>query len=188
MIVFIDESGIHKAVGHSTIALVYLEVLTETDFDEYIKGIEKDLGIREFHWADYGSKRGWMIRKKFVEKISKLDFHFKVAILNNPINMSLKMENILDYLLVEKNVSKIVIDGKHPTWYRRRIKSGLRRKGISVKKLQTANDKSSGGLRLADCLAGLIRSHWDNPTELTKKLFKLVENKITALAGGQEIR
>ena len=98
------------------------------------------------------------------------------------------MDNIFDSLLTEKKISKIVIDGKHPLWYQRRIKSGLRRKGITVKKLRMASDESAAGLRVADALAGLIRSHYDKPTELTASLFRLLQTKITALAGGQEIR
>ena len=48
-----------------------------------------------------------------------------------------------------------------------RIKSekSLKRQGISVKKLKTVNDKSQPGVQVADCLAGLVRRHYDNQNE-----------------------
>jgi len=188
MLVFIDESGIHKKIDHSTLALVYLETAKSENIEQGVISLEKQLGIATFHWADFGSKRGWEIRRKFIEGVSKLDFTFKVAILKNPVYLPEVFTAVLSRLMTEKNITKVTIDGKQPKWFERRIKGSLRSRGISLKKLRMLNDASSPGLRLADALAGLIRSHYDSPSSLTEKLYKLVGNKKTALTGGQEIR
>lgn len=52
MVVFIDESGIHKQTGHSTTAVVYVEVRNLEKFEKAFIDIEKDLRITSFHWAD----------------------------------------------------------------------------------------------------------------------------------------
>ena len=49
MIVFIDESGIHKQDGHSTTAVVYLEIVNREKFEKELLIIEKDLRITSFH-------------------------------------------------------------------------------------------------------------------------------------------
>lgn len=157
--------------------------------EKQIQDIERNLKISHFHWADFGSRRGWQVRKKFIEKISKLDFNFKIAIIKNPIRLSKTLEQCLRHLVVEKRISKIVIDGKKPKWYSRQLKKVLRDKGVSVKKIRTMRDEASAGLRLADALAGLARSYYDKPTRDVKKLYEMLENKITAqLVGGQIVQ
>lgn len=189
MIIFIDESGIHKSVDHSVISFVYICFEGAEQIENEILKIEGFLGIQKFHWSNFSSKSGWELREKFLKAISKLDFTFKVAIMKNPINMATALEYSLGYLIIEKKIRKIIIDGKKPRWYGQRLKKVLRDKGISVKKVRTLNDESSAGLRLADALAGFIRSHYDKPTERTIRLYKLFENKITAqLVGGQIAR
>jgi hypothetical protein len=188
MLIFIDESGIHKKIDHSTVVLVYLEMAEIQNIEQKIVALEEKLNIASFHWADFGSKQGWKIREQFIERISKLDFMFKVAILKNPVYLPEAFGAILAKLMTEQNITKVTIDGKQPKWFERRIKWNLRSRGVSVKKLRMVNDISSPGLRLADALAGLIRSYYDNPSTLNKKLYKLIENKKTTLAGGQEIR
>ncbi len=67
------------------------------------------------------------------------------------------------------------------------MKKILRDKEISVKKLRTLNDETAPILRLADGLAGLIHSYYDNKTERVEKLYNLFTKKITAqLVGGQK--
>lgn len=189
MLIFIDESGIHKKEKHSVIVLVYVCVEDIKNLENDIEKIEKDLGIVNFHWSDFGSKHGWKIRKEFLRKASRLNFTFKIAVVKNPIYFPSVFEYCLEYLIIEKKIKKIIIDGKKPEWYEKRLKKTLRDKGISVKKIRTLNDESSAGLRLVDALAGLIRSHYDKPTETVENLYKLFENKITAqLVGGQKTR
>ena len=189
MLIFIDESGIHKKENHSVISFVYVCIEDAENLEDKIEKIEKDLNITNFHWSDFGSKFGWQIRRKFLERINRLNFTFKIATIKNPIYFPATFKYCFEYLITEKKIRKIIIDGKKPRWYEKQLKKALRDKGVSVKKIKTSNDKSSAGLRLADALAGLIRSHCDNPTETTKDLYKLLENKITAqLVGGQKTR
>ena len=189
MLIFIDESGTHKNQDHSTIVLVYVCIENIADLENKIQKIEQNLEIRYFHWSNFGSKAGWRIRKEFIKRIAKLKFTFKIALINNPVYLSKELEHCLQYLIIEKKIKKIILDGKKPKWYERRIKKILREKGVSIKKLRTLNDQSSPGLRLADALAGLVRHYYDKPTDTVKNLYQLLTNKITAqLVDGQKTR
>ena len=174
MKVFIDESGIHKAVDHSCFAFVYIEVSASEDISRQIEMIEHDLGIHIFHWA----KRDWNTRTDFIKRIAKLDFKIKIAIIKNPIRFDSELENILSRLVIEKHINEIVIDGKKSKRYQKRLKKVLRDKGISVKKLRTGNDQGFPVLRIADAVAGVSRSFYDDPHGKSSHLYKLLEAKI----------
>ena len=161
MIVFIDESGTHKQDGHSTTAVVYIEVDYDQEFNEKIREIEKELRLNSFHW----SEERWDVREKFLTQISKLDFNAKVAVFKNPVKQDKMLEIVFQYLITETKIRTIFLDGKKPKWYELSLKKVLRDKGISVKKLKTVNDKSQPGVQVADCLAGLVRRHYDNQNE-----------------------
>ena len=165
MIIFIDESGIHKKVGHSTTAVVYVEVTKLEKFERNLKTIEQDLRIRSFHWAD----ERWLIRNKFLSATPKLDFTVKVAVFENPKNIGEMLEVVFRHLITEKNIKSVFIDGKKPRWYELRLKKVLRDKGVSVKKLKTVRSETNLGIQLADALAGLMRYHFDNPEALDAK-------------------
>ncbi len=189
MVIFIDESGIHKQKDYSVIALVYVEIRNVATLEKCVEKIEKKLGIEHFHWSDFGSRRGWGVRKKFFTALHKLNFTCKIALIANPTRISSALEYSLRHLVVEQRIAKIIIDGKKPQWYSHRLKKVLRDKGISVKKIQTARDESRAGLRLADAIAGLARSYHDNPSSIAKSLYRLIENKITAqFMSGQRTR
>jgi len=94
-----------------------------------------------------------------------LKFTVKVAIFENPIHPGKMLELIFNHLITEKDIKNVFIDGEKPRWYENRLKKVLRDKGISVKKLRTVRSKSSPGIQLADCLAGLVRRYYDNPEE-----------------------
>src|SRR3989344_9405471 len=70
MVIFIDESGIHKQTGHSTASVVYVRVKNLEKFEDGIKKIEKDLNISSFHWAE----ERWLMKNKFLSRIFELDF------------------------------------------------------------------------------------------------------------------
>ncbi|MBI5358743.1 DUF3800 domain-containing protein [Candidatus Amesbacteria bacterium] len=174
MIVFIDESGIDKTSGHTSVVFVYLQIRNAERFNSQVLEIEKKMGINYFHWAD----ERWVNRKKFLNKISKLEFEFKSCKLINPSNISQKFETIIQSFVIEKHINHIIIDGKKPKWYSSRIKVNLRKRGVSVKKLRTGNDRSFPGLRVADGLAGLMRYYYDNPSmEETSILVKKILNE-----------
>lgn len=160
MNIFIDESGIHKQVGYSTTAVVYIEVVSLEEFEKQVKDILQDLRIAVFHWSD----ERWLIRNKFFKQAVKLNFKVKVAIFKNPVHSDEMIELVFQHLIVEKDISSIFIDGKKPKWYERKLKKILRDKGISLKKLKSIrNEIAYPGIQLADALAGLIRYHFDNP-------------------------
>src|SRR3989344_8086548 len=125
MIVFIDESGTHKQDGHSTTAVVYVEVNYGEEFNQRIKIIEQDLRIGSFHW----SEERWDVRNKFLAQISKLDFKAKVAIFKNPVKPEKMMEIVFQHLITESHVRNIFLDGKKPKWYELGLKKALRDKG-----------------------------------------------------------
>ena len=175
MIIFIDESGIHKKVDHSTFALAYVEFKNYQAVEQQIINIEKKLNIDYFHW----SETVWRVKEKFMEEALKLDFKAKIAIVKNPINPSQEIEKVLIHTIVENDIKSIYIDGQKSKRYERKIKHILRDKDISVKKLKIIKDEQSAGIRLADMIAGLARSYFDkrNPGRFDK-FYKKLEKKI----------
>ena len=157
MLIFIDESGIHKATDHSTFVLVYIEIKNYENLSKKMTQAEEKLGIGSFHW----SKTAWPVKKKFIEAILDLDFKVKIAVVKNPVDHAKEMERVLSHMVIEHNIAKVYIDGKKPKWYERKIKKVLRDKMVTVKKLKTVNDESEAGARLADLVAGLARWHFD---------------------------
>ena len=91
----------------------------------------------------------------------KENFSVRVSIIRNPFSKN-DFEESIKLLLLEKKFKKVVIDGKKPKWYERKIKKILRDKMMAVKKLKTVRDESEAGIRLADLLAGLARWHFED--------------------------
>ena len=178
MIIFIDESGIHKKVDHSTFALSYIKFKNYQKIEKEVEAIEEELNIDNFHWAH----TIWKIKEKFISKVLKLDFEVKVAVVKNPIHPQKELEKALIHTIVEKNIKQIIIDGNRYKWFERKIKYVLRNKGISVRKLRKAKDEQYAGLRIADMVAGLTRAYFDkkNPARFDK-YFKKLEKKIIVI-------
>lgn len=165
MVIFIDESGTHKKTGHATTAIVYVKIVNLEKIESEVSKVEKKLGISSFHW---GEER-WQVRNKFLTEIIKLNFTLKVAIFENLVHPEKMFEYVFRHLITEKDIKRIYIDGKKPRWYELRLKKILRDRAISVKTLKTVRSESSLGIQLADCLAGLVRRHYDNPEEQDPK-------------------
>lgn len=106
MVIFIDESGIHKQTGHSTASVVYVEVKNLEKFERQLKKIEADLKISHFHWAE----ERWFMKNKFLSRIFDLDFTLKVAIFENPIHPDSILEVVFQHLITEKTINSIYID------------------------------------------------------------------------------
>ena len=173
--IFIDESGIHRETGKSSIALAYISFENLDLVQKRIVEIEKEIGIHNFHW----SHSSWPVRNKFIEKVIKCDFSVKIALILNPFNLNEAYEYALKHLVVEKRISAIIIDGKKKKSYERRLKKVLRDKGISVKKLKSGNDESYPALRIADAIAGIVRYRNENPENKNiLNLYNLIKNKI----------
>lgn len=175
MVIFIDESGTHKQAGYAVNAVVYITMENVEEVENQLKQIVADLSLDSFHWAEHG----WKVRNKFLKKIIKLKFRFKVGIFQNPVKTSEMTEVIFQHLITEKDIERVWIDGKQPKWYERRLKKVLRDKGISVKKLRTVrNEASQPGIQLADALAGLSRYHFENPSaEDAKRWFEKLKKE-----------
>jgi len=175
MYIFIDESGVHKKEGKSSIALVYLSTENISSLERKVIKTESSLGIASFHWAH----SSWPVRKKFIEALCKENFSLKIAFIKNPFHESKDYEYALAHLIIEKDISNIIIDGRKSKTYERKIKKILRDKGISVKKLKTANDEAFPALRVADAIAGVARCHNDNPEdERANDLYAKISAKI----------
>lgn len=188
MNIFIDESGIHKNIDHSTTAVVYVEIGDLPKFETDFSHILEKLRICYFHW----SEERWLIRNKFLKLALKLPFRVKIAVFKNPIHPDKMLELVFQHLIVETNISKVYIDGKKPRWYEHKLKKILRDKGITVRKLKTVRSEiTHPGLQLADAIAGLVRYHHDAPHEIDAKnwISKLKSEKklfVELLFGGAQ--
>jgi hypothetical protein len=178
MLIFVDESGIHKLVDKSTFVLVYVEIDSYSKIEKAISKVEKRLKINNFHW----SETSWPLKEEFIKVVLGLDFKVKIAVIKNPVNPAQEMERVLSHMMIEHNIKNVFIDGKKPKWYERKIKKILRDKGVSVKKLKTVNDATNAGIKVADLVAGLSRWHFDGKqTDKIDKYYKLLNKKIIIL-------
>jgi hypothetical protein len=162
MLVFIDESGIHKENGHSVFAFVYIVVKNYPQFERDIIQLEKELRIEKFHW----SETSWAVREKFFARLILMEFEVKVGIVENPIRPEKEFERLLLHMLVENKIQAVYIDGEKPKQYAKRIKKVLRDRGSSVRKLRMIHDEQSAGIRVADAMAGLTRAYFDGKQNL----------------------
>jgi len=112
MLVFIDESGIHKKDGKSSVVLVYVVMDNVENIERTILKTEKSLRITSFHWT----RHIWKIRFDFIKALVKENFLVKTAIIDNPFSKVI-FEEALKSLLTERKVKKIIMDGKKPRWY-----------------------------------------------------------------------
>lgn len=175
MLIFIDESGIHKQDGQSVTALVYVKVVHVEKLNEAILNAEQTLKIEPFHW----NKQIWKILFLFLEALLSENFEVKIFVFQNPFTDK-KMEFALRHLIVENFIRTIVIDGKRTRQYVLRLKKVLREQRVRVHKIRMGNDKAFPCLRLADLFAGLIRAYSDDPkSENAKGLYNMAKNKIT---------
>ena len=179
MLVFIDESGIHKSVDHSTFVVVYVAVKNIGALETTVINIEQKLLIDHFHWAE----AVWDVKRKFIEAVLPLDFEVKIAVVHNPINPGNEMERVLSHLLIEHQIQHVYIDGKKQKWYERKLKKILRDKLIPIKKLSTVRSESCPGVRVADMVAGIVRWHYDgkNPEKIERYYEKLKKKIILTI-------
>jgi hypothetical protein len=175
MIISIDESGIHRLTGYSVVALI-----CTTDFDGLAEldlrviELEKSIGTSNFHWA----YKGWPFRRDFINGLARLRFTVRLAQLANPVQFDKSLEEVLPFLMPERNIELLLIDGKKPKQYVRALKKVLRDKGVTVKKIKTVNDEAYPSVRIADAVAGAVRYYLDNPNKEARKLYQALEPKI----------
>ncbi len=178
MVIFIDESGIHKQTDHSTFVLVYIEPKNYEELESNIVALEKKLGIAEFHWAH----TVWKVKKEFMEEALRFEFIAKIAVVDNPVDPAQELERALLHMIVERDIRNIYIDGKKPKWYERKIKKILRDKGLPVRNLKTVNSSQYPGIRLADLVAGLTRAYFDDKNrQRIESYYKRLRKKTVVL-------
>lgn len=179
--VFIDESGINKQEGVSTIAFVYLSTNNVLYLSEKILEIEKKLSIDFFKW----SHTSWPVRKAFVEHLVKEEFEIKVGYIKNPIKSELEMyQQVYSYLIIEDKIDNIYIDGSKSKTYTHKIRKILKNRGIKMKQVLFVDDRKLPVLRLADFCAGLLRYVSENSDSLVAcSLMKKIEKKIVLIFG-----
>jgi hypothetical protein len=173
--IYIDESGIISKIGHSVYVLVYIECLNESKINEYILKIEQDLNISHIHWVRLSKK----IRIKVAKKLKEINFNYFFQVYKNPIEQEKSLENVLIELIKFKNtVFKIVVDGEGVDRYEKYLKKILRYRGIKIYKLKFVDDKKEPLLRVADFIAGLVRSRFDKSDEDVEYMYKLLQSKV----------
>jgi len=173
--IFIDESGVHKQEGLSAVALVYIYSKHLNDVQNAVRNSERKLGLDYFHW----SHSSWPVREKFILGLSKSHFSLKIALIKNPFHEKEVFNKALMYLITEKNISSVIIDGKKSGAYARNIKKVLDTKGISVEKIKTASTTGYPALRIADAVAGLVRCKYEKPnSKVVQKLYMIIAAKI----------
>ncbi len=104
MYIFIDESGVHKQSGKSSVVMIYVLVKEVKNLEQAVLRAEKELKISAFHW----SRHIWKIRYNFINFLVKENFQVKAAIVKNPFNEE-KFVWALEALLTEKRIKKIIM-------------------------------------------------------------------------------
>lgn len=174
--IYIDESGIHKTLDHSSFVLIYVKSKDISYIQTKILELEKILGISHFHWSNFSSKYGWNVRKKFINGLQKLPFKFKYLVLKNSIKPNIELSNLLN-LIDENNIREIHIDGKQPRWIEGKIKKNLRDRGLSIEKIKTVSDESEAIIRIADAIENVVRLYYDQQNLSIIELFNKLQLK-----------
>lgn len=177
LILYVDESGIHKSAEHSSFAFVYVQVDDREFVQSEIIKIEKSLEIAHFHWSHLSTSKGWNTRRKFIEKTLRLPFSFKYTVVNNPIVVLNELHDALFVIIGDDVITEIYIDGKQPVWVARQLKKSLRDRGFSIRRVLHVDDVDEPIIRLADALANVIRIYHNKPTPVVIELFRLIMKK-----------
>jgi hypothetical protein len=176
--VYIDESNISSSVGHSTYASIFIMYMKKEFISNEINNIENILKISYIHWVDMP----WKLRVKFAERIKNIDFVSNVSLYNNPIIQENALESFLTQVLnTENKIYRIIIDGKKGKRYEQKLKSKLKNHGFIFNNVMFLNDKTEIFLRLADFIAGLIRSHADDKNIYNEYMVNILKRKIKIL-------
>ena len=119
----------------------------------------------------------WKLRLKFAEKIKDLDFYVKAVVYKNPILPDFGLKYSLFEFVKVKDVKSVFIDGKKNKDYEKELKGLLRNKGLKVH-IRIVDDKKESLIRLADFIAGLIRSYSNTLDKDSIYMFNLLKNKL----------
>lgn len=173
---YIDESGVNKVDGHSTVACVL--TTSDLEIENKVRKIEENLSIENLHWKDMS----WKVREKAIDKIVDLEIFANVLILENPNNVPRYMSEYIPKLIEINKIDSIYIDGEKGRNFKNAFKSSLRANGLSTRDLHFVSSKDNPILRVADIVAGCIRYHYDNPgNKNIFALYKKLKKKIIKL-------
>lgn len=174
-LLYIDESNISVNTGHTVYACIFIMYLDKHDISDYIGNIERGLYMRPALWVNMS----WKLRIKFAENIKNLNFSCKVVLYKNPVFQNVVLEDFFMKIIINNySPFKVIIDGKKSDSYIHKLKSRLKYRGIAISKLLFVNDKGDPLVRLADFIAGLIRSYVDNRSANNEYMFDLLKHKI----------
>lgn len=174
-IVYIDESNISNNMGYSVYVSVFVLYLEKDDINHRLMTIEKELNITHVHWVDMP----WRLRTNFAKKIKNLKFYCNVSLYKNPINPESILEDFISNILTVDNlILKFVVDGKKSPANISKLRKRLKRRGVIIYRLLFADDKSEPSLRLADFMAGLVRSHIHNRNKENDYMYNMLKHKI----------
>lgn len=175
-IIAIDESGITSLKGYSVYAFVFISVRDYVSISQHILNAEKELGLDYIHRTEMS----WDLRLKIAEKLSILNFKVEAVVYENPINP----RNFLDLTLILKisnmnSAYKIFIDGRQSKRTIERNKKLLKKNGFKGYQIKFVNDISEPLIRLADFMAGTIRTHLNNPNHIkSKNIYRMFKSQI----------
>jgi hypothetical protein len=89
------------------------------------------------------------------------------------------MFRLLPHILVERDIFSVIVDGAKSRPYEHRLKKVLRNQAMSAKKVKVVSDDIEPCLRLADMVAGLVRSWYDsNGTRYATQYISLLKKII----------
>jgi hypothetical protein len=174
-LIYIDESNISAVVGNSVYCAILIFYCDRDRIGEEILYLENKLNINYLHWVDMP----WKLRIRFGEEIRKFDFMCNVIIYKNPIKQDSILEDFLPKIFdINKDVYKITIDGKKNNKYIHKLNNKLKNRGVNFNKIIFTDDKNEVLIRLADFMAGLIRSYVDSKNRNNTYIFNLLKHKI----------
>ncbi len=106
----------------------------------------------------------------------------KIIVYKNPIVQETMLDDFLPKVIEkEDNLFKIVIDGNKGKDYELKLKRLLKEKLLKSHKVIFMNDKNEPLVRLADFIAGLLRSYTDNKNKENGYIYGLLKHKIKIL-------
>mgnify|MGYP000042855975 CR=1 FL=1 len=175
-IISIDESGISGTTGHSVYVFIFIHLKDYVSVSNHIIQIEKELKLGYIH----RNEMSWRLRNKVARKLQILDFTVQAVVHQNPIFPDIAFKSSLLHILTDiHHAYRIFIDGNKNREYKTQINKLLKSKNLKTYKIKFVNDISEATLRLADFIAGSIRSFLDNPDNTDAgTIFKTFEHKI----------
>ena len=174
-IVYIDESNISAQIGYTCYASIFILFSNREKVANKVSHIESELKIAYTHWVDMP----WKLRVSFSEKIQKLDFICIIKLYRNPVSQEKILDSFLNQIInSERKINRIIIDGKKGKRYKEKLKSRLKNSSDISYNLRFVDVKGNSLVRLADFMAGLVRSYKEDKNKYNEFMFDILKHKI----------